>query len=119
MNARELRHELPARLVIRDGAGRFLRRVSRREAWDLLGRGGAVIRRGKRGRVRGIQLVPEDRNEYKSSGTFRGPRYSHDRETDQNPRGVWTLKLLPQRSRAAFAGVAFECGAELGERMAA
>ncbi|GAC1500027.1 MAG: hypothetical protein NVS1B14_03730 [Vulcanimicrobiaceae bacterium] len=38
-------------------------------------------------------------------------RYSHDHETETNPKNCWTLKHLPRSTSRIFLSVAQDCGA--------
>jgi hypothetical protein len=69
-----------------------------------------AVRRRRDGKVVEIQVMDAggDRD-----GPHRGNprRYSYDHESDQNPRGVWTLKHLDRSTRQIFRAAIDDCAA--------
>lgn len=53
----------------------------------------------------------EEARGYKSS-EWRRTQYSYDWETQDNPKNVWAMKLLPNHTRAIYCAVAIECQAQ-------
>ena len=64
-----------------------------------------VVRRRKDGRIVRIRLssLSDDQNLEIHRGNPR--RYSHDHETESNPRGVWTMRKLGSKDAGAEAYV--------------
>lgn len=58
----------------------------------------------KRGRLKALRATPETKLTASGSGP-RPARYSHDRETRDNPRGCWTLIRLPRSTRPVYTAV--------------
>lgn len=98
---------LPKSLTVIDRAGVFVTRADSGHAAELLRGGGAVLRyRGQR--VVALQLVAPDQREY-GGGQTKPTRYSHDRETFDNPHGCWTLRRIPSSCGGVFTVVLDEC----------
>jgi hypothetical protein len=82
---------------------------------DLLRTGKAQLIRC-RGRARILQAVVSLRRDGELRMLGRGTaldrtRYSHNRETEDNPEKVWTLKYLSPSLRPVFMRVVSECAA--------
>lgn len=59
----------------------------------------------KRGRVRALRAIVPVVEMRGSAADLRGARYSHDRATEENPHGVWTLVRIPKSTRGIFTSV--------------
>lgn len=59
-----------------------------------------------------IVPIPEEMAGYKPSEA-RPTRYSHNRDTEDNPVNVWTLIHLADSTQAIFLAVAMQCGGVL------
>ena len=88
------------RLEVRGLEGALLDSADEFEARDLL-RAGCVRLIRRRGCARVLQaVVPVRREDVRMLGrgtALDRTRYSHDHETADNPRGVWTLLHLPDQ----------------------
>jgi hypothetical protein len=62
-------------------------------------------------KVRALRLIGRGHDEFIKSGAARrrGLRYSHNRETADNPQGCWTLIHIPNSCRKVFTAVLDEC----------
>ena len=105
-----------ARLEVLGAEGEHVRWVDEEQARNLVKRGVATVRRTKR-RIRALQLVPTaariddagGRRDLKNRGLQAGA--AHARETNKNPRGVWTIERLPKSTRDIFLTVVEDCRA--------
>jgi hypothetical protein len=103
MNAFQMR-DLPRSLAVFDRAGQFVQRVSRERALTLLSKPGAVMGSGEGV----IRLVAPDTRVY-PAGKMRRSRTSHNRETADNPQGVWTLVRISPQDASIYTRVRDEC----------
>jgi hypothetical protein len=60
---------------------------------------GHVIGEGTRRRIRALIAVHNNLDLLPAGRPPVGQRYSHNRETPDNPLGVWTFKKMPQNPR--------------------
>jgi hypothetical protein len=105
---------LPSKMEVVDHSGNHLLWADDELAHELLHRG--QVRISRRGKTR-LLVSTTDQSEFWGNFTgdrgtlFAATRYSHNKETKDNPPGVWTFKHLPKSTAPAFLTVAQECGA--------
>jgi hypothetical protein len=70
-----------------------------------------VIRRRKDRRIVEIHLTSQgDDSEWQPEHPRGNPRrYSHDHESEDNPRGTWKLKHIPDEAAEIFTAVLDQC----------
>jgi hypothetical protein len=92
-----------------DRSGKTLHYVTASEARSLIA-GGTVTAVGNKSTIRALKLnAGEDRSREITLSAYAGQKYSHKRETDDNPPGVWTLKRLAKAERPTFHHVVLDC----------
>jgi hypothetical protein len=90
-------------------SGKTLYHVTASKAKSLIA-GGTVTAVGNKSTIRALKLnTGEDRSREITISAYAGQKYSHRRETDDNPAGVWTLKRLAKAERPAFHRVVLDC----------
>lgn len=94
-------------LELQDHAGAFLRWITPEEGCALVEDRKIGEWRGTKRKMRAVQLVrataaPDPALIGDLARPPQGKRYSHNRETRENPRGVWTLIRIPAAQRAVF-----------------
>jgi hypothetical protein len=92
---------MPFRLSVQDASGKHLYWADEEEARQLIKERKVRILRTKK-RIRGLRAVGSI---VASQATLRGKGYSHDHETNTNPKGVWTLVRIPESTRDIFTSV--------------
>jgi hypothetical protein len=102
---------LPDRLPLYDGS-KLARWIDEHEARELIKTRQAELLRTKK-RIRALRLISGAtatiaRPIERGSGP-RPTRYSHNRETIDNPPKVWTLVHLPKSARRIFLEVLISC----------
>jgi len=80
------------RLPVYDRTGELLYYASLEAASRLI-ESGRALGRGTRNRVRSLVAVRATEESLRSAKPPVGARYSHNRETSENPAGVWTHNL--------------------------
>jgi len=95
---------MPYRLSVVDAAGKHLFWVDDEKARQLIKERKVEILRTKR-RVRALRAIAPVLEMRGSAADLRGARYSHDRATEENPHGVWTLVRIPKSTRDIFTSV--------------
>jgi hypothetical protein len=102
---------LPEKLPVVDSLGNFMFWADEEKARSLIHERKVTLLRGRSGgEIRKLQVIPGE-EEAVSAADFRymGTRYSHSRETEENPKNCWTLKKLPRGTREIFTTVLDEC----------
>lgn len=87
-----------------DDAGDHVAWLEDEAARELLRQKRAESLVTKRGRIKALRATAETKVIAGGSGP-RPTRYSHDRETTDNPRGCWTLIRLPAKTRSIYTVV--------------
>ena len=105
---------VPSRIALVDTHGSHLMWCDEQTARELIkARKARLIR--KNGYPR-MLIASQGQREFGSLTGGRGTaldktRYSHNRETRDNPEGVWTLKRLPAATRSIYTAVLDGCRA--------
>jgi hypothetical protein len=55
---------------------------------------GLVIAEGTKNRIRALIAVPGNVDLLRANGPYKNHHDSHDHETEENPKGVWTFRKL-------------------------
>lgn len=102
------------KLSVIDAAGEHLFWVTEDQARDMVRKGQVTVIRRK-GSVRALRATSAFDLAYRNIATGRGTaldktRYSHNRESEDNPEKVWTLRHLANSSQDVFLQVATDCG---------
>jgi hypothetical protein len=97
------------RLPVKDRSGETLFYVSLATAKRMLSNG-RVTALGSKKIIRALQVGSDfDISKVMTISAYVGQKYSHKRETDQNPAGVWTMKRLSKKDRPLFRRVVLDC----------
>lgn len=104
------------RIEVRGLEGEYLWHADEETCRELIRTGKArLIRTGRRNCARVLQAVVSLRRDdvrLLGRGTaLDRTRYSHNRETEDNPAKVWTLLHLANSTRPVFMAVVTECAA--------
>jgi hypothetical protein len=103
----------PEKLAVRNAEGEHLFWCDEDAARDLVKAGKvAIVRRA--GRVRFLEAHSHQLTQFGVIDGGRGTaldktRYSHHRDTDENPEGVWTLVHIPRAAQPIFRAVLDSC----------
>lgn len=87
-----------------NGAGELLCWADDATGRELLRTKRASALHTRRGRIKALRSV-DDAELLRGGSTPRPARYSHDRETGDNPHGCWTLVHLPASTRRIYRAV--------------
>lgn len=93
------------KLPVQDQGGELLFWVTDDRARELVrDRKVEILWGGKKARA--LRVIDEQAmTQFFGWGHESGRHYSHDHETDRNPRGVWTLVPVPRSTRRIFGAV--------------
>jgi hypothetical protein len=103
---------LPEKIEVLDSSGRLIFWADEDQARELLKRGQATLvqRKGKARYLLGSDQLTKYGELTRGRGNaFTQTRYSHNRETEENPERVWTLVRLPRSTRRVFLAVVEQC----------
>lgn len=99
-----------SRIPVKDRAGEILYWVTPAAAQRLINAGSVEVV-GTKNRIRALLADPaEDQSQVIPIAAYQGQHYSHDRETERNPAGVWTHTVpFARQDRGIFLQVVADC----------
>jgi hypothetical protein len=100
---------LPRKLAVLDDAGAHLFWADEDQARKLLRDQKVELLRTKKGRVLGLRAIGLPTLVKSKPPNLVGKRYSHNRETEQNPRGCWELIRISGTHRRLLKTAIDQC----------